>query len=313
MSGRKIQLCETDIAVDARTGRAPEWVHLAPIGQITSRDGRKFLLDNPEMVIEAFEANGADLPIDYEHQHHKSSQNGPVPAAGWITAMKATADGVWGKVKWTDRAAQLIEAREYRYLSPVLMCLKDGRITKITGAGLVHNPALQLTALAAEETKMRDTETMVDSIAEKLGLEPDASLDDIMAALQMLLDTEKPSLASEVDPTKYAPVEAMRELMSNRNDALNMLLRKTAEEKVKAAFDSGHLSGGMQKWALELCMKDEASFDEFIRRTPAMFSHLLKGNTRHTYQHTAQSEPHESEEAMEICAQLGLPKGSLTS
>lgn len=46
--------------------------------------------------------------------------------------------GIRGRIKWADRAAAMIKAREYRYLSPVLMRLKDRRVTRIAGAGLGH-------------------------------------------------------------------------------------------------------------------------------------------------------------------------------
>jgi len=45
----------------------------------------------------------------------------------------------------------MIGAREYRFLSPSLCVEKGtGRVVKPKGAGLVHNPALHITALASE-------------------------------------------------------------------------------------------------------------------------------------------------------------------
>lgn len=92
----------------------PEWVHLLPLGDVVARDGRRFVVDNPSAVVEAFVANQGDLPIDYEHQSefNKESRTGPVPAAGWITDMRHDRTGMWGKVKWTSKAFAMIADKE---------------------------------------------------------------------------------------------------------------------------------------------------------------------------------------------------------
>ncbi len=62
-----------------------------PVGRATARDGRSFLLDEPEAVLAAFDAGGIDLPLDYEHQNDRpeAKLSGPVPAAGWIKELSA--------------------------------------------------------------------------------------------------------------------------------------------------------------------------------------------------------------------------------
>ena len=173
----------TDLELTAE-GAAPEWVHLIPPGRFTARDGRVFDNTDPDAIIEAFGRNGADLPVDYQHQNDRpeATRSGPVPAAGWIKELAGRADDIWGRVDWTERARGMITRREYRYLSPVLKCRKtDRRILMLKGAGLVHSPALHLTELA-EEDDMPDT-SFASRVAEALGLAPDASEADILALL----------------------------------------------------------------------------------------------------------------------------------
>ncbi|WP_254591864.1 phage protease [Candidatus Williamhamiltonella defendens] len=44
------------------------WLELIPVGeQITGRDGRSWVNDPPQGMVDAFQANHADLPIDIEH------------------------------------------------------------------------------------------------------------------------------------------------------------------------------------------------------------------------------------------------------
>ena len=99
-----------------------------------------------------FKASKIDLPIDYEHQtaNPDVSQNksGPVPVAGWIKDLAIRKDGIWGQVSWTDKAANLIKSRRYRFLSPVFMSRKtDGAVMILKSAGLVHTPNLYSSVL----------------------------------------------------------------------------------------------------------------------------------------------------------------------
>ena len=133
---------------------APEWVHLLTTGQISARDGRRFTLDDPTSVISASIARSSQLVVDYEHQTDHAPKNGkPAPAAGWIKDLAVRADGIWGRIEWTDKAATMIRAREYRFLSPTFTHAKEAphRIGLILRAALTNNPALGLIALATTQ------------------------------------------------------------------------------------------------------------------------------------------------------------------
>lgn len=134
------------------TGAAPDWIEILPVGEIRARDGRRWTLDDPAMVIAntLLYRNGLDLVIDYEHQTEAAERNGqPAPAAGWIKELEVRDGAIWGRVEWTERAAEAIRAKEYRYFSPVFAHeRKTGRVTMIDSGALTNNPALDLTALA---------------------------------------------------------------------------------------------------------------------------------------------------------------------
>lgn len=105
MSGLATATLDRALPQDAAAKGAPEWVHLLPSGVMQGRDGRTYDLADPGGLILAFEANGIDLPVDYEHQNDKPEARleGLVPAAGWIKALQSRADGIWGRVEWTQR------------------------------------------------------------------------------------------------------------------------------------------------------------------------------------------------------------------
>lgn len=58
--------------------------------------------------------------VDYEHSTHDPEAE-EAPAAGWVTEVFIEDDRLMGTVEWTDRAAAMIDADEYRFLSPVIM------------------------------------------------------------------------------------------------------------------------------------------------------------------------------------------------
>ena len=140
---------------------------LAPDGQVESTSGN-FVVDaeSGRLVAEAFEAHGADLPIDYEHQSlggEYSSPDGRAPAAGWIKAVHyETGVGIIGEVEWTNAARGMLTRREYRYLSPVAIIRKtDRKLVGLHSAALTNKPAIRrMEAIAAKDHTAKEPETM---------------------------------------------------------------------------------------------------------------------------------------------------------
>ena len=282
-----------------------------PLGRFAARDGRRFELSEPEAVIAAFEQSGIDLPVDYEHQSESAAdtRSGPAPAAGWIKELKAKADGLWGRVEWTARARALIRNREYRFLSPALLVTKnERRVIRLKGAGLVHAPALHLTALAHQEDDMDD---FTERLAETLGLEPDAGPEAILAEAERLKTELATAARAEPDPRRYMPVTAVQELLKDRAETRTAMSETRAAEKVEGAIRRGIITPGMRDWAKALCLRDEGSFDAFVASTPATFAHLTEQAV------PAGPPPREggavqSDAEAAICAQLGLKPGALS-
>ncbi|WP_428700198.1 phage protease [Stappia sp.] len=205
-TGSATALFATTAIASSEGAAAPEWVQLFPAGpQLVARDGRSWRLSDPQAVIAAFEANGAPIPIDYEHgQAHRAPKGETAPAAGWITAMEIREGTIWARAEWTDKAAAMIAAREYRFLSPEFYHTKAGEVFLVVGAGLVNRPALRMTALsrADDPTAPHTTETDMDltALCRALGLDAGASVENILAAVERLQGEHRTALAAAEAP-----------------------------------------------------------------------------------------------------------------
>lgn len=170
-------------AIDLPTGgTAPEWVHLLPTakGAIQTYDGRgPYRVDDAQAVIAASMVDPRGLLIDENHSTDLAAPEGrEAPARGWITALEARADGIWGKVDWTPTGTALLAERAYRGISPVFVYDAAGKVIRIKHAALTNKPNLQgLTALHSENAMS------LKAIAKVVGLGEDATEAAIIAAI----------------------------------------------------------------------------------------------------------------------------------
>lgn len=88
--------------------------------------------------------------VDYDHRSHFSAaKGGSQIAAGWVEKLVIISGKIWAHIEWTERARQLINAKEYRYISPEFWVQGATReIVKIVALALVNRPALKMAELA---------------------------------------------------------------------------------------------------------------------------------------------------------------------
>lgn len=130
---------------------APEWVHLLPAGEVRTNDGRGPYRtgDLAALAAHSMKSAGGKLVLDENHSTDLAAPHGrSAPARAWIVELQQRGDGVWGRVRWTPSGRQLVEAGEYRGISPVIAHRKDGTVTAILRASLTNTPNLSgLTSL----------------------------------------------------------------------------------------------------------------------------------------------------------------------
>lgn len=265
-------------------GSAPTTIRMLPAGRFRAKDGRPqglpgWHLDDASaaQVIASAKAQQDQFLIDYEHQTLYSKQNGAkAPAAGWFSALEwRPGDGLYATdVEWTDAAKLAIQAKEYRYISPVLTFdHKNGAVTGLLMAALVNHPALDgLTDLAAAHFQpTRRLPRMNPELLKLLAL-PDsadeAAVLDAVTALQtqaVSAQTQLAALAAQTpDPAQYAPVSALAALQTELA-ALTAKVREDELEKLIApALADGRLLPAQKEWAEMLGRKDIASLSAYL-------------------------------------------------
>ncbi len=245
---------------------------------ITGRDGRSWNLPNPHTLIADFTARNQPLVVDWEHSsEHRAPQGLDAPAAGWIDQLEARNGAIWGHVGWTPKAVQQLQAKEYRFLSPVFTYRKtDAAIVALTSAGLTNQPNLNLTALNQEQTRMDLTQ-----IAAALGLDASADMPAILAAIAALKKNEAEAATaanrSQPDLEKFIPrpdYDAALNRAANAEQKLAEIAVAQLNQQIETALNTALKAGQICPATVEFyragCQKDGGlvAFNQFLKTAP---------------------------------------------
>lgn len=251
-------------------GDLPTEIHLLPAprdGKIFTSDGRgPYVQRRPvaEIIAASF-ARGDRIEIDINHAtYHAAPRGERSDAYGWITAMHAREDGLWGTVEWTPVGARLVRQKAYRGISPALILdPKDpSSIVAIGNASLVNRPNLLGLTTLHQENAM----TFMERLADALGLLATASEDDVLAAvrgkksggdtaLQSSLTAIGTALgvaaeeaaivaaARALKTAQPAEVVALQSQLAEVTTQLNTLTTNAARERAEAVVDEAIRKG----------------------------------------------------------------------
>lgn len=284
---------------------APDWIHLLPAGEITTVDSRgPYRISDAEALIAASMADGARLPVDENHATDLLAPQGhPAPARGWITALQARADGIWGQVEWTGAGRELVAGRAYRHVSPVIAHRKDKTVTGVLRASLVNRPNLRglaalhhqdpsmdflakvrqalglkddadeaatLTALGALRTSSSTHAAQLAPIAKAAGLAEDADGAAVLQAVQTLRD-----------PAKTVPAETVVALQAEITALKTDRAREKAEGYVDAAIKAGKIAAPaqMRDHYIARHMVDPTAVEKELGAMPSLHSRGAGGGS----------------------------------
>lgn len=280
-------------------------VQLLPAGTFAARDGRpgpgrqwKLPDDAGRALAARLNERKTPLLIDYEHQTLAAEANGqPAPAAGWASAFEwRDGAGLFARVEWTARARQMIEAGEYRFISPVFTSRKaDDGVVELLHAALVNNPALDGMADVAERIAARfaaaslETPTMnplLQKLLAAVGLKDDATEETALTAVAALkanadevevVRQELTAAEGEVSALKAkgatpdsATLSAMKTLQDEVSALRSAAATRELDEVVTTALKAGRLLPAQEKWARDLGTKDLAALKGYLDTAPAV-------------------------------------------
>jgi len=262
----------------------PSSILIAPWGEVESANGKFFVdAESAELALAAFGQHGTDLPVDYEHQSLGgvySSPNGQAPAAGWIRALRAVRPcedgdgepGLFADVEWTEAARAKLAAKEYRYLSPVVIVRKrDRRLVALHSAALTNKPAIvgmkpivnrEGSEASADEDSEADFQADAEGHAASTVLVAKEAVEKLRDRLGMNADSDIEAVLCAVD-------DRLSELM-------NEIQNRDAGERVDRAMQSGKLSPSQREWAFSFALKDPHGFDQWSASVPAV---VMMGRT----------------------------------
>ncbi len=356
---RGMALIEHHIAaltVDITPGQTA--LKLLPAGTFRARDGRPtecpyWRMDAAlaaALVIAAAQRQTRYV-IDYEHQTLNSPVNGqPAPAAGWFGTLEWRDDGLYATdVQWTARAAAMIDALEYRYLSPVFAYDKAGNVIALLHVALTNNPALdelpelQLAALSrlagalfptpATETTPMDIEELLAQLRWLLGLPAEADQAAAQAALtaligqlsdgkgmaaasvdlRQLLASQQTQIAAltanQADPARFVPVDTMRALQQQVASLSAQLQSGSQEQLISAALADGRLLPAQEAWARELAGSNLAALTSYLATAPRIAA--LSGTQTGGKPPAGDAPTTPDADTLAICQQFGLDPAAL--
>ncbi|MEN4243883.1 phage protease [Serratia marcescens] len=285
-------------------------VQLFPAGAFRAMDGRPddiphWYIDAAlaQVLIDVAAQRNTPYCFDYEHQTLHSKTNGkPNPAAGWFSRLEwVEGKGLFAvDVEWTEAARAMIEAKEYRFISPLFNYDAQGNVKHFINAALTNTPALDdMEALLAAASQQLTGENTVDELLEQLrwmlNLPLSSTEDDIKIELQKLIDrlsdnqgtaaasvnllellTQKDeriaALSAQApsvpDPAKFVPVSVLTAVQQQLADLSQKVTGGEVNGLIQAALSDGRLLPDMQEWAKSLGNKDIDSLKSYLDKAP---------------------------------------------
>jgi phage I-like protein len=291
------------LLIDLAEG-VPTEVKLVPAGSFRSaRDNRPVGIPAWNMttaaagaIIGHFSQLSSDFLIDYDHQTLNAKVSGEKsPAAGWGGSLEwREGDGLYAtNIAWNAAALTAIEAKEYRYISPVIQFdEKTGDVMGVPMAALTNYPALDnLTDLAAAAADIfstpQDMTMDLDNLLQQLiymlnlpvtvtpaeiGVELDkiktliTNANGTTEGLSALLTAKATAALSAVpDPALYVPITVVNEMRAREAALSGITLESTVDKLIEDGVKAGKILGNAEKlWAKTMGLSNISALQGYL-------------------------------------------------
>lgn len=139
-----------EIITDTIDNGVIENVQIAPIGEYVGSDAKgnpipeKIDAESLQKIADGLNSTETEVLADIDHNASKPGVEKDTKAAGWFH--KFVVDplkGLFATLKLTKHGKELLENREYRYISPTFKLDKEGKPLELHTASLTNLPAFQ--------------------------------------------------------------------------------------------------------------------------------------------------------------------------
>lgn len=107
-----------------------------PVKQTITEEALKKIADD-------LNASEKKVLVDRDHGSSRAGLDRDTRAVGWLSNFWTNAKGLFAKMFLTPFGKQLVEGREYRYLSPTFTVDENGVPLTLEAAGAVNTPAME--------------------------------------------------------------------------------------------------------------------------------------------------------------------------
>lgn len=244
-NNQNLYILKASIAIDTN---AP-WLKIGVTGKWEGHGAGTFEMSQTvfEQMVANYENAGIDIVCDYEHQ---TLFGDTAPASGWIKkepiSLKVEGGELFAAIEWTDKAKAYVEAKEYRYLSPVFAPNTISQTDASNIGWTLHSVALTNKPFLEElgEVRLNKLTQIHHQKENKTMTEAEKKLQDENEKLKK--DNENLQKQNEVHEAAQA------------------------EAKVDAAIAAKKLHPDQKESALKMCKSDPTGFDTFMSAAKPM-------------------------------------------
>lgn len=140
-------LTEKMVVDTVENGTIP-MVHIAPVGQFTGSDAEgnpvpeNLTVESLQKLADGLNMTNTEVLADIDHGAAKAGVNKNTAAAGWFTRFIVDPiKGLFANLKLTKKGKELLENREYRFISPTFTLDEKGQPVDLHTASLTNLPA----------------------------------------------------------------------------------------------------------------------------------------------------------------------------
>lgn len=260
-----------------------------------TKDGQRgefdFKPEDASAVLADFAVRSKEGVIDYEHQTLSGNK---APAAGWISKLEKTADGLKAVLNyWTDEAAGYLKTGAYKYFSPVFHFSRTGSsVTSLHSVALTNHPALHgIPALVADDLAGNEEldEHMINNKTKGFKMEKLLAILGLAVAFADKADEDKTkAIFGEVEKLLKGKTDVEEFLKLHDSDSLDKITGKIqgmvpAADKLKledalkerdavsavtVAMTDGKVTEAAKPWAIDFAKREPKAFSDWCIGAP---------------------------------------------